>query len=82
MLERNLEGSFEKLYNFNKVSCQEVKTFEDFNFKLGTKIKRGNNEIISDFNHVMIKTINNISKQVVVEVKNHLDVKEVKITKS
>jgi hypothetical protein len=82
MLERNLEGSFEKLYNFNKVSCQEVKTFEDVNFKLGTKIKRGNNEIISDFNHVMIKTINNISKQVVVEVKNHLDVKEVKITKS
>jgi hypothetical protein len=82
-LERNLEGSFEKLYNFNKVSCQEVaKTFEDVNFKLGTKIKSGNNEIISDFNHVMIKTINNISKQVVVEVKNHLDVKEVKITKS
>jgi hypothetical protein len=51
---------------------------EDVNFKLGIKIRSGNYEIISDFNHVMMETVNKISKQVVVEIKNHLDVKEVK----
>jgi hypothetical protein len=51
---------------------------EDVNFKLGIKIRSRNYEIISDFNHVMMETVNKISKQVVVEIKNHLDVKEVK----
>jgi ferritin-like protein len=49
-LERNLEGNFEKLHNFNKVSYQEVvKTLKDINFKLGTKIRSENDEIILDF---------------------------------
>jgi DNA-directed RNA polymerase alpha subunit len=49
-LERNLKGNFEKLRNFNKVSYQEVvKTLKDVNFKLGTKIKSENDEIILDF---------------------------------
>jgi len=53
--ERDLVGSFEKLDSFNKVSCQEVvKTLEDVNLKIGTKIKSENDKIISDFNHVMM----------------------------
>jgi hypothetical protein len=53
--ERDLVGSFEKLDNFNKVSYQEVvKTSEDVNLKIGTKIKSENDKIISDFNHVMM----------------------------
>jgi len=53
--ERDLVGSFEKLDNFNKVSYQEVvKTLEDVNLKIGTKIKSENDKIISDFSHVMM----------------------------
>jgi NACalpha-BTF3-like transcription factor len=77
--ERNLEESFEKLYNFNKVFCQEViKTLEDVNIKLDANIRSVNDEIIFDFNHLMMETINKISKQVVIEAKNHIDEKEVK----
>ena len=55
-----------------------VKTLEDVNLKLGIKIRNGNDEVILDFKHVMMETINKISKQVADEVKNHIDTKEVK----
>jgi hypothetical protein len=45
---------------------------EDINLKICAKIKSENNEIIYGFNHVMVKTVNKISKQLTVEVKNHI----------
>jgi hypothetical protein len=45
---------------------------------LDAKIKKGNDEVIYDFNHTMIKTMKRISKQVAIEVKNHLDEKKEK----
>jgi hypothetical protein len=43
---------------------------KNINLKICAKIRSENDEIISGFNHVMMKTINKISKQVIVEVKN------------
>jgi hypothetical protein len=51
---------------------------KNINLKICAKIRRENDEIISGFNHVMIKTINKISKQVIVEVKNHIVEKKAK----
>ena len=71
--ERNLVGNFENLCNFNKVSCQKIiKPMEDINLKICSKIRSENDEIISDFNQVMMRIVNKISKLVTVEVKNHI----------
>jgi len=51
---------------------------EDINLKICAKIKSENNEIIYGFNHVMVKTVNKISKQVTVEVKNYIVEKKAK----
>lgn len=45
---------------------------------MDAKIKKGNDEVIYDFNHTMIKTMKMISKQVAIKVKNHLDEKDEK----
>ena len=50
-----------------------IKELEDVNSKLNVKIKKRIAEIIFDFNHIMMEIVNNISKQVAVKVKNHLN---------
>ena len=54
-----------------------VKTLEDVKL-LDTNIRSENDEVIFDCNHVMIKKVNKIGKQVAVEVKNHINEKEAK----
>jgi uncharacterized protein YfeS len=58
-----------------------IKALEDVNLKLDAKIRKENDEVIFEFNHTMMETMNKISKQVVVEVNNHLDEKEEKESK-
>jgi len=53
-----------------------IGALKDVNSKSNAKIKKGNDDVIYDFNHTMIEILNKISKQVVVEVKNHLDEKK------
>lgn len=53
-----------------------IRALKDVNSKSNAKIRKGNDDVIYDFNHTMIEILNKISKQVVVEVKNHLDEKK------
>lgn len=58
-----------------------IGALKDVNSKSNAKIRKENDDVIYDFNHTMIETLNKISKQVVVEVKNHLDEKKRKESK-
>jgi len=49
-----------------------IKAIKDINAKLDVKIRKGNDEGISDFNYTMLEIMNKIFKQVVIEVNNHL----------
>jgi hypothetical protein len=51
------------LQNLSRESYKGItKAIEDANSKLDARIKKGNDEVIYEFNHTIIEIINRISK--------------------
>lgn len=55
-----------------------IRAIKDVNSKFDVKIRKGNNELIYYFNHITMKMMNKIFKQVAIKIKNNLHGKEEK----
>jgi len=61
--KKSLEHEVGKLQNLNKESYKGmIIAWKDVNSKLDAKIRKGNDEVISYFSHIMMEIVNKIFK--------------------